>query len=129
MQELPSYELADQSELISLALTFRNNSAGLDLVVNEIWSLSETNLRLRQMGYPFDDSLGFLVGSHSGFADLLQLHNPSVVPGTPEIYDRSTAALGALRDKLRRYSQTAPAYRSDIMRYLREFRAFERRAR
>jgi len=129
LQELPSYELADQSELISLALTFRNNSAGLDLVVNEIWSLSETNLRLRQMGYPFDDSLGFLVGSHSGFADLLQLHNPSVVPGTPEIYDRSTAALGALRDKLRRYSQTAPAYRSDIMRYLREFRAFERRAR
>ncbi|MFA7309452.1 MAG: hypothetical protein WC050_00970 [Candidatus Paceibacterota bacterium] len=127
LQELPGYTQDERNELISLARMFRNNSARLDLIVNEIWSLNEINLELIKQGFPFDDSLNFLVGTHSGFMSLFQVYNPSVVPSTPEIYDRAPRA-SDLVNKMQRYSNTMPEYENAIAQYLREFRAFEQRA-
>jgi len=127
LANLLQYTGDEQRSLLALALAYRDGSARLDLFANEVWSLNRVNLALRKMGYPFDDSISFLIGTHSGFASLLQLYNPSVVPQTPPLYDRSPGALTAFLATTLRYSQTAPVYRSGIIEYLRQFRSFEHR--
>lgn len=115
---------ADLSQLIALSLMFRDNSAGLDAVVNEVWALDENNLKLRKAGYPFDDSLLFLFGSHSGFATFFQTYNPSVVRDAPPLYDRSPGKLTLMLSRQLRYSEHRE-YRADVIQFLREYRKFE----
>ncbi len=124
LQSNETYPRDAEQRLTGLALMFRDKSAALDVVVHEVWMLSESNLRLIRKGYQYDDSLLFFFGSHSAFPTLFQLYNPSVVKKSVSIYDRSPGALTTLSDMLLRYS-ARPEYRADIAQTLRGYRLFE----
>ncbi len=95
---------AIKKELTNLTLMFKERSAGLEFIVENIAKINSTDLHLKETGVPFDVSARTLFLTHSAFPSLFLSQNPSAGAVTVRLYSRNKKDLETLFSGVKRYS-------------------------
>ena len=108
---------------------FRNNSAGLDIVVNEVARTDRVALRLYEEGVPYDVSARYYFLTHSAFPSLFGAHNPSFGSKGVSLREDSETNRAALRGTYIPYEEITKQFsREKLIEDMRTLYRLEREA-
>lgn len=118
-------DVPDQNEQTLLLRMWRERSAGLEYLIQNIASTTQTDLLLKNQGAPFDLNAATLFVTHAAFPSLFLMHNKSAgqstyYPPTSRAKDRNS-----YYEPLLRYSTADTATRRAMAQNLTLFFRFE----